>query len=252
MVKYFLPFSYFYFSRIKSFLGLIFLFSWEIIPNLIILIVLNQSGLHEGCLSFVKGYAVFISFYELGYIMNDTFSMKKEEDGRQRLGTFIPNKIQLFVMIALRLFLFLGVSWYAGFWEIALFYYFYIALGLVFILHNVLKNKDLKVLTFVNLAILRFFAPCIFFIKSYLLVQLLYPVLLFYVLYRTLSYMDSKDLLMMKTKESDIFKVAYFGLFLLLSLVFSLASQHFLPIYANVYYLFWAIGLMVFRKVREK
>ena len=77
MVKYFLPFSYFYFSRIKSFLGLIFLFSWEIIPNLIILIVLNQSGLHEGCLSFVKGYAVFISFYELGYIMNDTFSMKK-------------------------------------------------------------------------------------------------------------------------------------------------------------------------------
>ncbi len=225
MIKFLLPFSYFYFSRVKSLMGLIFLLSWEIIPNLIILIVLNQSGLNEGLLSFVKGYIIFISFYELGYIMNDTF------------------------MITLRLIIFLGVSWYAGFWKMALFYYFYIALGLTFTLHNLLKNKDLKVITFVNLALLRFFAPCIFFIKSYLFVQLLYPVLMFYVLYRTLSYMDSKGILNMKSKESDLFKFAYYALFLGLSILISLANQHFLPIYANVYFLFWTIGLIAFRKV---
>ena len=206
-------------------MGLIFLLSWEIIPNLIILIVLNQSGLNEGLLSFVKGYIVFISFYELGYIMNDTFSLKNEKDGRQRLGTFEPSKVQTFIMIALRLIIFLGVSWYAGFWKMALFYYFYIALGLTF------------------------FAPCIFFIKSYLFVQLLYPVLMFYVLYRTLSYMDSKGILNMKSKESDLFKFAYYALFLGLSILISLANQHFLPIYANVYFLFWTIGLIAFRKV---
>ncbi|MBK7506283.1 MAG: hypothetical protein IPI52_14900 [Bacteroidetes bacterium] len=249
MIKFLLPFSYFYFSRVKSLMGLIFLLSWEIIPNLIILIVLNQSGLNEGLLSFVKGYIVFISFYELGYIMNDTFSLKNEKDGRQRLGTFEPSKVQTFLMIALRLIIFFGVSWYAGFWKMALFYYFYIALGLTFTLHNLLKNKDLKVITFVNLALLRFFAPCIFFIKSYLFLQLLYPVLMFYVLYRTLSYMDSKGILNMKSKESDLFKFAYYALFLGLSILISLANQHFLPIYANVYFLFWTIGLIAFRKV---
>ena len=121
-------------------MGLIFLLSWEIIPNLIILIVLNQSGLNEGLLSFVKGYIVFISFYELGYIMNDTFSLKNEKDGRQRLGTFEPSKVQTFLMIALRLIIFFGVSWYAGFWKMAFLY----CLGFNIYLTQFIKKQGLK------------------------------------------------------------------------------------------------------------
>jgi hypothetical protein len=61
--------------------------------------------------------------------------------------------------------------------------------------------------------------------------------------------MDSKGILNMKSKESDTFKCAFYALFLGLSLLISLANQHFLPIYANVYFLFWTIGLIAFRKV---
>lgn len=250
MIKYLIPFSYFYFTRIKSLLGLVFLLSWEIIPNLIILILLNKSNVVEGSFNFIVGYFIFIAFYELGYIMNDTFSMKKETDGRNRMGEFIPSNAQIGLMIAVRLSLFLSLSWYAGFWQKEIFWLFYFVLGFVFYLHNMLKNRDLKVLTFVNLAIFRFFAPCIFFISFVLVQQLLYPVLLFYVLYRTLSYMDSKGLLNMKSKESDLFKVGFYTLFIGISIVFSLATQLWLPIVANFYFLFWALGLVAFRKVR--
>lgn len=250
MLKYLFPFSYFYFSRVKSLLGLIFLFSWELIPNLLILIFLSGLTTFEALKNFGLSYILFISFYELGYIMNDLYSFKKEKDGRKRLGDFEPNNLHIFILVAIRILVFIGVTLIGKFYFKPLFFIFYLVLGLIFFAHNTLKSKDLKTLTFVNLATLRFYAPSFLFLSSEVVAVTLFPALIFYVFYRTLSYMDSKDLLRMASKETDSFKLGFYISLIGLSVFVSALQNSYVPIIANGYYLFWVLSLMAYRRIR--
>lgn len=252
MLKYLFPCAYFYFSRVKSLLGLIFLFSWELIPNLLILIFLSGLSVIEALKNFGLSYLLFISFYELGYIMNDLYSFKKEKDGRKRLGNFEPNNVQIYILVAIRIFVFTGITVIGKFYNRPLFFIFYAVLGVVFFAHNTLKNKDLKTMTFVNLAALRFYAPSFLFLTSEVVAVTLFPVLVLYVFYRTLSYMDSKDLLRMASKETDSFKWGFYVSLMGLSVFVSAFQGSYVPIIANVYYLFWVLGLMAYRKIRQR
>ena len=66
------------------------------------------------------------------------------------------------------------------------------------------------------------------------------PVFLNYVFYRTLMYMDSKDLLNMPSRRAPSFKVNYYVLASGVSILLALMVQSWVPVAITGYYLlFW-------------
>jgi len=190
--------------------------------------------------NFVIGYIAFISFYEIGYIVNDFYAVKKEKAPRMRFGSQQVSQFIIWLWVAIRVAIFLAISYYFHFsadWML-----FYLGLGIVFALHNVLTSSALKTFTFLQLAIFRFWAPVFMFVPKSL-IGLLFPVVFFYYVFnRTLTYMDSKSLLQMPERLSISFRLQASLVLLTFLLFWAYFVQSWLCVLCAVYFLlFWII-----------
>jgi hypothetical protein len=186
------------------------------------------------------GYLAFISVYEIGYIINDCVSVRFEQNPRKRVKEFDPSNLLIAFWILIRIVFFLAITFvihkqFSGQW-----WWFYLILVVVFFVHNILQSKQYRVFTFICLAFLRFYAPLFPFITMDFLLQTLNAVLLFYIFFRTITYLDSKGLLVIPSRASFDFKAAYYFFLLPVSITIAVLAESYFSLFVNLYFLiFW-------------
>ncbi len=237
-LRFLLPYSYFYASRVQKIKYFIYwlVTDWAV-PAAVFVYFTGFDQLLPTAGRFLLGYLAFISIYEIGYFGNDVYATRNEENPRLRVPNFRPSVPQIGLLIAVRLLVFLAITWYLGVLGSLTWWGFYAVLGLFFYLHNVLKDKQLKIMTFITLALARYLAPIFIFLTPEQLAVVVGPVLLNYVFYRTLMYMDSKGLTNMPTRTAPSAKVNYYLLAFGPSTLLALMTHSWLPLAVTAYYL---------------
>jgi len=236
---YYLPFGYFLKTRLNTKAAFLFHGYAEYLLGMLLLM---DSGFVpiSAVSNFILAYLAFISVYEIGYIINDFISIKFEEKPRERLGNIIISDATIYAWILIRVITFLFLTHYLHLLSSLNWWIFYAVLIGTFALHNVLKKKEFKILTFISLAFLRFYAPLFPFIEATYLVNSIIGILLFYVFFRTLTYMDSKGLLLLPSRASFSFKASFYLMLLPLSLVIVFVTDNYLCLWLNLYFfIFW-------------
>jgi hypothetical protein len=236
---FFIPFGYFLKTRLNTRSALLFHGYAEYLLGVLMLIYAGWEPM-MAVVNFILAYLAFISVYEIGYIVNDFISVKFEHKPRKRLGDLELPTTTVYIGIAIRIIVFLVLTWWLHQLVSSLWWTYYLTLSFVFFLHNILKRKEYKIFTFISLAVLRFYAPIFLFLDTAFLVTTISGVLLFYVFFRTITYIDSKGLLMIPSRTSFGFKTNYYLILLPISFLISLLSNQFFTLWLNLYYLlFW-------------
>ncbi|MBX3166759.1 MAG: hypothetical protein KF760_05080 [Candidatus Eremiobacteraeota bacterium] len=204
----FLPFSYFWNSRLKSG-SILFHLTFEWLSATILAFFYGRFGASGNLLLALLCYLAFISIYEIGYLCNDCFASRFESNPRRR-GSERLSDLKVWGMLSTRLLFFLLVSYAFGASLSRQWFPFYLALTLTFALHNLPLAVHYKLITFTWLSVFRFTAPTIFLLQPVYLAPLFQATLLFYTGYRLLPYMDSKGLLHFPGRRQPAFRLAYY------------------------------------------
>jgi hypothetical protein len=240
VLQFLLPYTYFYGSRVKQIKYNIYYLIIDWAVPFALLTYFSGFDWQRSLLQFALAYLAFISIYEIGYLGNDVYSVRHEANPRRRVKDFNPSNGVIGLWVLTRLASFVGISWYLDTLRQPLWLLYYTVLILFFYLHNVLQDKELKVMTFVTLAFSRYLAPVFIFLLPEQLMIIVAPVFLNYVFYRALMYMDSKGLLNMPNRRAPAYKVYYYLLALGVSTVLSLMGHSWIPVAITGYYLlFW-------------
>src|SRR5690606_10563413 len=157
------------------------------------------------------------------------------KDPRKRLEAWQPSNSTIIIWIAIRVAVFVFLSYYLEVLNSPGWWYFYGLLILSFAMHNMLQRKEFKIFTFISLACLRFYAPVFLFLNPFYLTLSLPAILLHYVFFRTITYIDSKGLLNIPGRNSLSFKSAFYLILLPVSALFYLFSEHAFSIWVNLY-----------------
>lgn len=209
-----IPFTYFFDTRLRNgSLSFHLLFEWVAAASLTLFFA-DAATPGEALLLCLLSYLAFISVYEIGYLMNDLVMAPREQGGRLR-GPQGQGTIWLSLWSVSRVISFLLITWVMQMAANTSWWLFFLGLALVFLLHNVLQNKELKVVTFIWLAMMRFIAPLVFVISAEQVFAVLLVAAMTYVPFRTLAYLDSKSLLLMPGRQSTSIRLMFFVLPLL-------------------------------------
>lgn len=240
-LRFLLPFSYFRASRLTDGRTWISLLGFEWAPLVLVLLFLVEKSLMDIPASFALAYLAFIAIYEIGYLTNDVISIRFEDKPRRRLPNFDPHNAQLVVWILARIGAFTGITFLLEMQSDWRWWGFYGCLIVVFGLHNILKDYGLRVVTFVGLATARILAPVFPFLTTELLSELLLPLFLNYVLFRTLAYMESKGLLTIPDRATFRFRVGFYLSLLPVSTLIAITQSSPVAVGVTMYYLmFWS------------
>ena len=249
-----LPFFYTFSTRLRgnpfSFLYLI-LFEWSIAISVLFLV--EGYTFIQSLRFYFLSYLAFISMYEIGYFVNDIFSIRYEKTPRARLKNMDITSGVVIVFLAVRLTVFAIITTFLHFWQEPKWTGFFIALIMIFSIHNLLKKEDLKPITFLGLASLRFFGPILSFISHETFILLLSPFILCYLIYRFLSYLDSKEFLRISSRADTSWKVNYYLLVTILNCFISIYLDSLIPVVVSLYFLaLWSIALFFFPSLHSK
>ncbi|MCU0428450.1 MAG: hypothetical protein MUF42_00635 [Cytophagaceae bacterium] len=184
---------------------------------------------------------MFISLYEFGYLFNDVYSIKYEDKPNKRLGDNQLNPIFILLFVLIRLVVFFFLLFYCSLNNLSVLVFF-VCMSISFLLHNVIQDIELKYMTFISLAFFRALAIVFPFLTKDYIMALLPAIILHYVVYRGLNYLDSKSILSMKSKKELPFKIYYYLLLLPISIVVWALTDHVFLMISNAYFLlFWCI-----------
>lgn len=238
-----IPPSYFLKTRLNNFQALVFHSWFEYLPNLAILYWVTGDVILS-LTYFSLGYLAFISLYEIGYAFNDLVSSKKEFEPRLRAKSINHSSFTLIIFVLFRLVVFGLVTNHLGNSVNPTWWVFYAVLAISFTFHNLIKNPAYKLMTFISLAFCRFLAPIFGFLEIEIIRIIIPAILLYYVIYRTLTYLESKNLLQMKDRKSPKFKFSYFLLLLPLSYLMTTLQYNYMYVVVNLYFvafttIFW-------------
>lgn len=231
-VSIYFPFFYFLKTRLNNFRALVFHSVYEWFPTILIIYFYSHLTV-ASIISVVLCYAAFISVYELGYMINDQLAHLKLYERVRDKPISLP-AISIFILI--RIATFLIVSWYLHQQNNFVWWFWYAMLVIIFAFHNSLKNILLKCLTFTSLAFIRFFSTFFILIDNQVLLIMAMPVLLNYVLFRLITYMDSKGILKNVDRKSDLFRIGYYILLLPISGILVITTGFYFPIWINIYF----------------
>ena len=246
-----IPMNYFWATRLTDRRSWASMLGFEWGPQLLAIWLLSTASMTTASLHFALAYLAFISIYEIGYLTNDIISVRFEEEPRRRMAGREPTVLQFGLWVLGRLTAFTGLTFFMGLQGEWWWWGFFGALSLVFMLHNALRDASLRVVSFVGLATGRAIAPLLPFLTFDILRSLLIPILLNYVLFRTLAYMDSKDLLDMPNRQSTRFRIGFYAVLIPLSAMIAIIDQSPLALAVNGYYLlFWSLlgFALIFRR----
>lgn len=205
---YLIPFSYFYDTRLRSgSLAFHVLFEW--VAAVALALLLGVKSPIESLLGVILSYLAFISLYEIGYLVNDLFASRKEIGGRKR-GPQHASGVLVFAWICSRLMAFVLATIVFGKFFSPEWWSFFMAIIVVFALHNELIDSEFKCVTFLWLAWLRFMAPIIFVVQDDQRLGVCLAAGMTYASFRLFGYIDSKGLLQMPGRQRPGFRLFFF------------------------------------------
>ncbi len=243
-----IPFLYFFKTRLNSKTAILFFMYIECLAAFLILLYSGYPAF-KLLSTILLNYLAFISLYEIGYIFNDTVSVKSETSPRKRLNAENKNTAVISVWILVRIISFLLITASLKMFNNANWWTFYAGLMIVFAFHNIIKKNTYRIFTFFSLAFFRFYSPIFFLVSTAFFLKTLPGVLIFYIFFRTITYMDSKGLLNIPDRKKLPFKVFYCLCFLPLSTAFSLFTNEWMILYFNLYCLFFWAMLLALNKM---
>lgn len=205
-----LPFAYFLTTRLRQgSLAFHVLFEWG--AALVVAAWLAGPDWPRAVLLAAISYLAFISLYEIGYLVNDRFAARRESGGQSRgQGAVAPGWVALW--IAARLAAFALATTVAGAWPALAWWGFFGGLALVFALHNLITDREIRAITFIWLAWFRFMAPLFWVVPPAEFAGIGLAAAMVYVMFRQFGYLDSKGLLAMPGRQRPRFRLAIFGL----------------------------------------
>lgn len=207
-ILYFLPFTYFANTRLlKGSIAFHALFEW--IAAIFLVSLFGIYGLLDTIQFSFGAYIAFISLYEIGYLINDLVSAKKESSPRLR-GPQDASMIWVVAWAASRLVVFALLTLVLNMQDNAEWWLFFLSMLLVFWAHNSLKSNEAKASTFLWLAWFRFLAPVIFVVQAPQRMGIAFGAAALYAGFRLFGYLDSKGLLNMPRRQSMEFRAMYF------------------------------------------
>jgi hypothetical protein len=228
-------------TRIRSPLELLYLIGSSWLPALWLIVRLGGDKPLEAAVQFGLGYLAFISCYEIGYLANDCWDAARSKDGRQRLR-FAPTPAYVLAYIAVRGGTWAAIAILTGWISEPIWTGGFAALILVFALHNVLRSASLRTASFLQLSMLRFTLPIVAVLGPDTYLVAFIAAAIFYTPLRLLSYLDSKNLLVMTDRRSGQFKLAFVAVGAPLALYLSVLTRS--PVIAELlayYVLFFAV-----------
>ncbi|MFW5968592.1 MAG: hypothetical protein ACOCV2_13795 [Persicimonas sp.] len=245
-LRYILPLSYVFGTRLNDArtIGAAAFMEWA--PNLLLIWYFTDLPLWQVPLAFGLGWAAFAMVYELGYMMNDLYSVRFEDDPRRRSDAQ-PGAVGAFAWVAVRLGLFGALAWWFEWYELTHWWALFGVLAVVYLAHNLLRSSAPKVLTFIGLATVRFLAPMAPFLDADELALVLFPAFTHYVLFRTLSYIDSKGMLDMPERTTMRFRLQFYAGVGLLSVIAAAITASWVPLAFSAYYLGFLLVAVVVR-----
>lgn len=205
---YLLPFTYFFDTRLREgSIAFHFIFEW--LAAVVLVVLLGDVRPVQALVAMGLSYIAFISLYEIGYLVNDLFASHNETDGRQR-GPQDANGLWMGSWCVVRLMAFILATNLIGKLSSPEWWTFFVALGVVFALHNGLRDRELKAATFLWLAWFRFMAPVIFVVQDSQLLGIGLAAAMAYASFRLFGYLDSKGLLQMPGRQRSSFRLFFF------------------------------------------
>jgi hypothetical protein len=203
-----LPFTYFYATRLsKGALAFHMVFEW--MAAALLVVVFGTGGTVASMGQAVLCYLAFISLYEIGYLVNDLFASRKEAGGRKRgpqgagggwVAAWMVARLMAFIFATALLGKLATPEWWS----------FFLALCVVFALHNGLTDREFKAATFLWLAWFRFMAPVMFVVQEDQRLGIGLAAAMTYASFRLLGYLDSKGLLTMPGRQRPGFRLFFF------------------------------------------
>jgi hypothetical protein len=243
-----IPFFYFKRTRLNNLRALVFHSLYEWVPALLIVLHYSQPEL-KSLISIALSYVAFIAMYEIGYMNNDQVAhFRSDERARENLFSTIA----FVIFILIRVLVFLAITWYLNQQINFLWWFWYSILIITFATHNGLKNILLKSVTFSLLAFIRFLSPFFILIDNQLLLIVALPVFLNYVLFRLITYMDSKNMLINIDRKSDSFRMGYYVLLLPITGILVLITESYIPMWMNAYFILVNLLFVVAGKLNNK
>lgn len=205
---YLIPFTYFFDTRLRvGSVAFHAVFEW--LAAVVMVYLLGAWAPTQSLLVALLAYLAFICLYEIGYIVNDLLSSAKEKGGRKR-GPQGVGKGWVAAWFMSRLVVFVAATHFAGQKFEPAWWSFFGALCLVFALHNVLVDRELKAVTFLWLAWFRFMAPIMFAVQPDQRMGIAFAAAMSYGGFRLFGYLDSKGLLKMSGRQRPVFRLFFF------------------------------------------
>lgn len=208
----------------------------SLIPAVWVLVRLESLGPWQAAAGFALGYLAFASIYDIGYLANDSWDAAREPIGRRRLW-FTPDRWFVVVFVSARLLAWLAIASWTGWLHNSLWLLGYGALVVAFACHNLLADKSLRIASFVQLATLRFILPILPLLGAGELLLACLIAAVDYVYLRTLSYMDSKDLLTIPGRARPSFGLAQLALLTPSVILLAATSRSTLALEVHAYFI---------------
>ena len=199
-----LPFGYLAVTRIRGVRDLAYHVATSWLPAIWLVVRLTDLGPAMATGQFLLGYLAFIAAYEIGYLANDAWDSKRSSNGRERVR-FPIDGIYVALFLLVRLGVWALVAMVTGWFENLLWLAGYGVLVIAFAQHNLVQSRGLRLASFYELATLRFLLPVTAILSADAMVSALLVAMLLYAFPRFLSYMESKDLLVLEERRAPAF-----------------------------------------------
>lgn len=206
------PFAYAFFSRMHL-RGFVFNAATLWMPGLILVLALRDNlsidgGALENIARYFAAYLAFISVYEIGYLINDTWGTRHDKTPRRRIPVDY-GAIFCVAFVAVRIAVVLLMADWLGILELPIFWLLMAALIATIILHNTLKREEFKLFSFLQMSMLRFSMPVLLATSGEGALPVLLVALCGFSFPRFLTYQDSKGRLRLPERKAADF--AFFG-----------------------------------------
>ncbi|MES2941756.1 MAG: hypothetical protein V4772_02675 [Pseudomonadota bacterium] len=205
---YLLPFAYFYDTRLRTgSVSFHVIFEW--LAAVVLVLAVGAADPAQALTAAGLSYLAFISLYEIGYLVNDLFASRTEAGGRQRgpqgaggvwVAAWFVSRLVAFISVTMLMDKLTAPEWWS----------YFLALCVVFALHNGLKDREFKAATFIWLAWFRFMAPVMFVVQDTQRLGVGLAAAMAYASFRLFGYLNSKGLLQMPGRQRPGFRLFFF------------------------------------------
>ncbi len=229
MLKFYLPFYYLFFSRLKTKIDLI---SWMIIfiiPQFFITYMYTDFSLGAFVLLFLLSQIIFNTLYEIGYIENDISTVENEKIPTLRLDEESNNYIKTnyskiiyfryFTVLVLMGLLYEVNSYFGLELNMIDFIVLLVLNRIFFFFHNSIRNRW-NLVTFSVLAVTKYIFPVVLFVD---IESMIYPIILSIIVFpvlRIIEHSSHKRYAFVKYAKAignhDRFRIFYYFFFLTL------------------------------------